>query len=66
MKNRNKIISLFLLLAAALIPISYVAAADGGNLGAHLVDPIMTEAGLVSGTIMDIQTLAVDGIPSQL
>jgi len=66
MKYRSNIISLVLVLAVALIPVSYVAAADGGNLGAHLVDPIMTDAGLVSGTVMDIQTLAVDGIPTQL
>jgi para-nitrobenzyl esterase len=70
MKYRSYVISLLLVVAVALIPVSYVAATDGGhhggNLGTHLVDPIMTDAGLVSGTVMDHQTLAVDGIPTQL
>jgi para-nitrobenzyl esterase len=66
MRYRSNVFVMFLALALALIPVSYVAAADGGNLGAHLVDPIMTDAGLVSGTVFDHQTLAVDGIPDQL
>lgn len=36
------------------IPASHVAAAGGGNLGVHLIDPIKTDAGYVSGTMIDV------------
>ncbi len=42
-----------LALALMIIPTGYVAAADGGNLGVHQVDPIKTDAGYVSGTTID-------------
>ncbi len=43
-----------LVLSVVLIPVGYVSAADGGNLGIHLVDPIKTDAGYVSGTMIDV------------
>ncbi len=62
---QDHFVAVFLSLALMAIPVSYAAADHGGNLGIHLLDPIRTDAGLVSGTVIDIQTLAVDGIPTQ-
>ncbi len=42
----------FLTLVLMLVPVAYVAGADGGNLGIHLLDPIKTDAGYVAGTMI--------------
>ncbi len=49
-----KFAGILLALTLLMIPVGYVAAADGGNLGVHLVDPIKTDAGYVSGTMNDV------------
>jgi para-nitrobenzyl esterase len=50
---RFKAIAVVVALVLMTIPVGYAAAADGGNLGVHIVDPVKTDAGLVSGTTMD-------------
>lgn len=51
---RMKAMGVVLILTLMLIPAGYAAAADGGNLGTHLIDPIKTDAGYVSGTTIDV------------
>ncbi len=51
---RFKFVGALLALTLLMVPAGYVAAAGGGNLGVHLVDPIKTDAGYVSGTIIDV------------
>ena len=41
------------LVLTVTVPVGYAAAKDGGNLGVHIVDPIKTADGYVSGTIID-------------
>jgi hypothetical protein len=36
-----------------MMPAGYALANNGGNLGVHLVDPILTDAGYISGTVID-------------
>ena len=51
---------IFGLLFATLlvIPMGYAAAADGGNLGVHLQDPILIDSGYISGTMIDALSLS--------
>jgi para-nitrobenzyl esterase len=50
---RFRMLGLILVLVLTAIPLSYASAKDGGNLGSHITDPILTDAGYVSGTMMD-------------
>ncbi|MEW6185814.1 MAG: carboxylesterase family protein, partial [Thermodesulfobacteriota bacterium] len=53
-KQRGKWFFLILATCLMFIPISQASAVMyGGNLGSHLVDPIWTEGGWVSGTTID-------------
>lgn len=48
---RLRAMGMILVLALILIPVGYLAAADGGNLGVHLTDPIKVDGGYISGTM---------------
>jgi para-nitrobenzyl esterase len=54
-KNTSKflVLGLILTLGLMIIPVTNALANHGGNLGSHLVDPIWTEGGWVSGTTID-------------
>jgi para-nitrobenzyl esterase len=51
--KRFQFLGMVLSLTLIAIPLGYVPAAKGANLGSNLVDPIKTDAGYVSGTMID-------------